>query len=79
MMRRRGAITAELRREELQERTARFEAEQPRLAEAMRLVSMTLQQYEASLSALYGPRVTLSNATLGQGIYAGLDQSRPGG
>lgn len=45
------------------ERAREFEAQNPGVADAMRLFDASFQRYEASLTALYTPRIVTSGST----------------
>jgi predicted RNA-binding protein len=52
-----------LSNEELAEAIERFKRTHPELAEAMRLFDLSNEQYQATLMALFGPRISWSNST----------------
>lgn len=48
---------------DLFEQAQRYEQEHPGVAEAMRYFGVSMEQYEASLSALYTPKIITSGST----------------
>lgn len=51
------------RAEDIHEMAERFERENPKIAEAMNVLGISMERYEASLSALYRPRSVTSTST----------------
>ncbi len=59
----RGSMPKARSRTSIQQQIADFERQNPKVVEAMRLFGMTMAEYQATLSALYGPRVSTSDST----------------
>lgn len=48
--------------QELMELIKKFKEANPRLAEAMRIFDLSDERYQATINALYGPRISWSNS-----------------
>ncbi len=56
-------MTTNAQRRSLEQRINDFEDQNPRLSEAMRLFGMTMHAYQAAMTAMYGPRISVGSST----------------
>ncbi len=54
---------------------AEYEAAQPGVAEAMRLFDVSMEEYEASLTAMYTPTILTSGST--EDLFANMERPAP--